>query len=150
MGGAVGDFNLDGNLDILKTHFREDTSVLYANAGKGRFRDVTVRSGLGVETRFVSWDGWRGRRLQPGRQSRHPQNALPRGHVRPLRQRRQGPFSRRNGAFRTGRRDAFRELGWVARSATSTWTAISTSSKRTSARTRPSFTPTPARAVFAT
>jgi len=55
MGLAVGDVNLDGNLDILKTHFRDDTPALYENIGKGRFRDVTVRSGLGVETRFVSW-----------------------------------------------------------------------------------------------
>src|SRR4051794_16666236 len=55
MGLAVGDVNLDGNLDIFKTHFRDDTPALYENIGKGRFRDVTVRSGLGVETRFVSW-----------------------------------------------------------------------------------------------
>jgi hypothetical protein len=55
MGVAVGDFNLDGTLDILKTHFREDTPALYANLGKGRFRDMTVRAGLAVETRFVSW-----------------------------------------------------------------------------------------------
>jgi hypothetical protein len=55
MGLGIGDFNLDGSLDIIKTHFREDTPVLYANDGKGNFRDVTTRSGLGVETRFVSW-----------------------------------------------------------------------------------------------
>ena len=55
MGVAVGDFNLDGSLDILKTHFQDDTPALYANAGKGNFRDVTLASGLGVETRFVSW-----------------------------------------------------------------------------------------------
>ncbi len=55
MGLGVGDFNLDGSLDILKMHFREDTPVLYQNDGKGNFRDVTIRSGLAVETRFVSW-----------------------------------------------------------------------------------------------
>ena len=55
MGLAVGDINLDGSLDIIKMHFREDTPVVYVNAGKGNFRDVTIRSGLGVETRFVSW-----------------------------------------------------------------------------------------------
>ena len=42
-------------LDIFKTHFRGDTPVLYRNNGKGGFRDVTLRAGLGVETRFVSW-----------------------------------------------------------------------------------------------
>jgi enediyne biosynthesis protein E4 len=55
MGVGVGDFNLDGSLDIVKTHFRDDTPVAYVNDGKGSFRDVTTRSGLGSETRFVSW-----------------------------------------------------------------------------------------------
>jgi hypothetical protein len=55
MGLGIGDFDTDGNLDIFKTHFRDDTPVLYRNNGKGGFRDVTFRAGLGVETRFVSW-----------------------------------------------------------------------------------------------
>ena len=55
MGLGIGDFNLDGQLDILKTHFTEDTPALYANQRKSGFTDVTIRSGLGVETRFVSW-----------------------------------------------------------------------------------------------
>ena len=55
MGLAIGDFNLDGSLDIFKTHFRDDTPALYQNDGKGNFRDVTLRSGLAVETRFVTW-----------------------------------------------------------------------------------------------
>jgi len=55
MGLGVGDFNLDGRPDLLKTHFTEDTPALYANQGKNGFSDVTIRSGLGVETRFVSW-----------------------------------------------------------------------------------------------
>ena len=42
-------------LDIFKTHFSSDTNVLYHNNGKGVFRDVTVRAGLGVETRYVGW-----------------------------------------------------------------------------------------------
>src|ERR1019366_7745154 len=55
MGVATGDFDTDGHLDIFKTHFRGDTSVLYRNNGKGYFRDVTIRAGLGVETRYVCW-----------------------------------------------------------------------------------------------
>jgi len=55
MGIAVGDYDLDGSLDILKTHFSDDTNVLYRNDGKGYFEDVTIRSGLGVETRYVGW-----------------------------------------------------------------------------------------------
>ena len=55
MGLGVGDYNLDGELDILKTHFTEDTAALYVNGKKAGFSDVTIRSGLGVETRYVSW-----------------------------------------------------------------------------------------------
>jgi hypothetical protein len=55
MGLGIGDFNLDGSLDILKTHFADDTSILYRNDGKGFFEDLTNASGLGVETRFVGW-----------------------------------------------------------------------------------------------
>ncbi len=55
MGVAVGDFNLDGSLDLFKTHFADDTNVLYQNNGRGVFEDVTLRTGLGVETRYVAW-----------------------------------------------------------------------------------------------
>jgi len=55
MGVGIGDFNLDGHLDIFKTHFADDTCVLYQNDGKGSFADRTISAGLGVETRFVSW-----------------------------------------------------------------------------------------------
>ena len=55
MGIAVGDYDLDGNLDIFKTHFSDDTNVLYRNDAKGNFDDVTIRAGIGVETRFVGW-----------------------------------------------------------------------------------------------
>jgi hypothetical protein len=55
MGVAVGDYDLDGNLDIFKTNFADDTNVLYRNDGKGNFDDVTIRAGIGVETRYVGW-----------------------------------------------------------------------------------------------
>lgn len=67
MGVAVGDYDLDGHLDIFKTHFAEDTDVLYRNDGAGNFDDRTIEAKLGVETRFASWgagivdldnDGW--------------------------------------------------------------------------------------------
>jgi enediyne biosynthesis protein E4 len=55
MGVGVGDYNLDGSLDIFKTHFSDDTNILYRNDGHGTFADETNRSGLGVETRYTGW-----------------------------------------------------------------------------------------------
>jgi len=55
MGVGVGDYDLDGHLDLFKTHFADDANGLYHNDGKGNFDDVTRASGLGVETRYVCW-----------------------------------------------------------------------------------------------
>jgi hypothetical protein len=67
MGIGVGDYNLDGSLDIFKTHFSDDTNGLYRNDGKGNFEDVTLTARIGVETQYICWgagiidldnDGW--------------------------------------------------------------------------------------------
>lgn len=67
MGLGVGDYNDDGKLDIFKTHFAEDTPVLYRNQGKWLFEDVTFAAGFGTATKYVCWgagmpdldnDGW--------------------------------------------------------------------------------------------
>ena len=55
MGLGIGDINLDGNLDVFKTHFADDTNIIYRNDGKGNFEDMTNGSGLGVETRYIGW-----------------------------------------------------------------------------------------------
>ena len=55
MGIAIGDFRLRGTLDILKTHFSDDTPALYANNGQGDFTDLTFKAGLAVETRYICW-----------------------------------------------------------------------------------------------
>jgi len=55
MGLGIGDYNLDGSLDILKTHFADDTAILYRNDGKANFTDMTNAAGLGVETRYLGW-----------------------------------------------------------------------------------------------
>ena len=55
MGVGVGDVNLDGTLDLFKTHFADDTSILYLNDGQGHFSDATLQAGFGVETRYISW-----------------------------------------------------------------------------------------------
>jgi enediyne biosynthesis protein E4 len=67
MGLALSDYNNDGILDVFKTHFADDTQGLYRGAGKGQFEDVSLRAGIAVETRYISWgvgmpdldnDGW--------------------------------------------------------------------------------------------
>jgi hypothetical protein len=67
MGIGVGDYNLDGALDLFKTHFADDTNGLYRNDGKGNFDDVTLPAKIGVETHYICWgagivdldnDGW--------------------------------------------------------------------------------------------
>jgi hypothetical protein len=67
MGVAVGDYDCDGNLDIFKTNFADDTADLYHNNGDGTFTDNTFASGVGVNTQYVGWgagfidydnDGW--------------------------------------------------------------------------------------------
>lgn len=67
MGVSAGDYDLDGNLDIVKTNFAGDTHSLYRNLGGSFFEDATFASGLGVNTRFLGWgcgffdmdnDGW--------------------------------------------------------------------------------------------
>jgi enediyne biosynthesis protein E4 len=67
MGLAAGDFNNDGLLDLVKTHFADDIPSLYRNLGKGLFEDVATAAGLNAQNRYVEWgagladfdnDGW--------------------------------------------------------------------------------------------
>ena len=67
MGVSAADYDLDGNLDLLKTNFAGDTPSLYHNIGGGNFDDVTFTAGLGAHTQFLGWgcgffdfdnDGW--------------------------------------------------------------------------------------------
>jgi len=55
MGIGIGDYNLDGSLDIFKTHYSGDTNILYRNNGQGNFDDLTSGAGLVVETRYIGW-----------------------------------------------------------------------------------------------
>jgi enediyne biosynthesis protein E4 len=55
MGLAVADYDGDGRLDLLKTHFADDVPALYRNLGRGLFEDVAVAVGLGALNRYVEW-----------------------------------------------------------------------------------------------
>src|SRR5271156_944997 len=55
MGVGIGDFNLSGHLDLLKTHFVEDTAELFQNDGKANFSDATRASRISIETSYTCW-----------------------------------------------------------------------------------------------
>lgn len=68
MGVTAADYLHDGHLSIFRTNFSDEFETLYRNRGKGNFDDVTLDSGLGVNTRWVGWgagffdfdnDGWK-------------------------------------------------------------------------------------------
>jgi hypothetical protein len=56
MGIAAGDFDNDGDLDLLTTTFSEDYYPLFEQQKPGLFEDVTFRTGLGTAT--VPHLGW--------------------------------------------------------------------------------------------
>ena len=67
MGVSTADYDLDGNLDIIKTNFAGDTPSLYHNQGGANFEDATFTAGLGAHTQYLGWgcgffdmdnDGW--------------------------------------------------------------------------------------------
>ncbi|HEX6200657.1 MAG TPA: CRTAC1 family protein [Thermoanaerobaculia bacterium] len=48
MGVDAGDWDADGDLDLVMAHFTGETHTLYAADGAGGFEDVTAASGLGA------------------------------------------------------------------------------------------------------
>lgn len=67
MGVAVGDYDCDGWLDIVKTNYSDQTANLYHNNGDGSFYDAVYQAGLGANTKYLGWgvglfdfdnDGW--------------------------------------------------------------------------------------------
>jgi hypothetical protein len=53
MGVGVGDYNLDGHTDLVKTHFVDQATGIYRNDGKGNFDDATTQARLNNETRYI-------------------------------------------------------------------------------------------------
>jgi len=67
MGVSAADYDLDGNLDIVKTNFAGYTPSLYHNLGGATFEDTTFNGELGKHTQYLGWgcgffdfdnDGW--------------------------------------------------------------------------------------------
>jgi len=69
MGIAAGDYENNGNIDLVNTVFSDDTNVVFHNDGSGNFEDYSNRTGLGPPTMpFVGFgdgfldydnDGWK-------------------------------------------------------------------------------------------
>ena len=55
MGIGVGDYDLDGRLDMIKTHFQLQPCGLFHNLGKGEFEDRALAAGIAAERQYVSW-----------------------------------------------------------------------------------------------
>jgi hypothetical protein len=118
MGVAVGDYAVDGHLDILKTHFVNQPSGLYRNNGKAEFDDVTMSAGLGSERRFTSW----GTALADLDNDGHPDIFIVAGTVAPELERVYAKYPARNPrlVFRNLGNGTFSPLGDEAGPAIST------------------------------
>src|SRR5262249_20630762 len=105
MGAAADDYLQSGSLHIIKTNCAGDTPTLYQNDGHGFFTDVTIRSGLAVQTQFLGWgagfvdvdnDGWKDIFMVNG----HVYPSVDRlRDASPYRQQRNLFWNLRNGAF---------------------------------------------------
>ena len=56
MGVDFGDYDNDGDMDLIVTNFSEDYDTLYRNEGGGRFIDVSYQAGIGEVTwPYLAW-----------------------------------------------------------------------------------------------
>jgi hypothetical protein len=108
MGVSAGDYNLDGNLDIVKTNFAGDTPSLYENHGDWNFEDATFTGGLGAHTQYLGWgvgffdfdnDGW-------------PDILICNGHVYPEVEqlKTEAGYPQRKLLYKNGRTGRFKEI----------------------------------------
>jgi len=109
MGVGIGDYDLDGHIDLVKTHFVNQPTGLYHNNGKGEFEDVAARTGLGAERRFTSW----GTGLVDLDNDGYPDIFIVAGTVAPELEKVYAKYPARNPRliFRNQRNGTFAELG---------------------------------------
>ncbi len=112
MGVSAADYDLDGNLDIVKTNFAGDTPSLYHGIGKGNFEDTTFTAGLGMHTQFLGWgcgffdfdnDGW-------------PDILISNGHVYPEVEqlKTEAGYAQRKLLYKNSRNGKFEEISYNA------------------------------------
>jgi enediyne biosynthesis protein E4 len=109
MGLGVGDYDLNGHLDLFKTHFADDANGLYRNDGKGNFDDVTRVSRIGVETRYICW----GAGIVDLDNDGYPDLFMVSGSVYPEVERKLAQYANKNprSVFRNLGNGTFEELG---------------------------------------
>jgi hypothetical protein len=112
MGVSAGDYDLDGNRDIVKTNFAGDTPSLYHNLSGWAFEDATFPAGLGKHTQFLGWgvgffdfdnDGW-------------PDILICNGHVYPEVEqlRTEAGYAQRKLLYRNSRNGKFEDVSEMA------------------------------------
>jgi hypothetical protein len=80
MGVDFGDYDNDGNLDLILTTFSDDYKTLFRNTGTGHFEDVTSRAGLVQPTwNLLSW----GVQFVDINNDGYPDIVMANGHVYP-------------------------------------------------------------------
>ena len=107
MGVDIGDYDNDGNLDVVLTTFSDDYKTLFHNDGTGRFEDVSFSAGLVQAT----WNllGW-GVQFVDLNNDGYPDIVMANGHVYPevdshhfettYRQRPSAFLNQQNGKFK--------------------------------------------------
>jgi len=112
MGVSAADYDMDGNLDIMKTNFAGDTPSLYHNQGGANFEDATFAAGLGLHTQFLGWgcgffdmdnDGW-------------PDILICNGHVYPEVEqlKTEAGYAQRKLLYKNLRNGRFEDVSWLA------------------------------------
>ena len=135
MGVGIGDYDRDGHLDLVKTHFcgRRERAVSQRRDGAVRRRDAAVARGRGNALRRLGRRHRRSRQRRASRPVRRHRQRLSRGRARScrsIRTRRRGPCSGTSATARSrswsrkpGRASRRRTAAAGAPSATSTTTA---------------------------